>query len=103
MTDLPAGFSMPITDLEFAVGKRSTRRILPDAPVPSDALETLPAITAGDKITIEFIFGPVRVTAPGLARRAGYLGETIRVHADDTNRDLDAMIIDNHTVRIATP
>lgn len=100
LTDLPTGFNMPLTDPAQAIGKRAIHRILPDAPVPSDALETPPAIAAGDKITIEFIFGPVRVTAPGLARRAGSIGETIRVHAEDTNKDLDATIIDSHTVRI---
>ncbi|HLK57570.1 MAG TPA: flagellar basal body P-ring formation chaperone FlgA [Chthonomonadaceae bacterium] len=102
VTDLPAGFSQPLMSLEQAIGKRATRRIPADSPVPADALETPPAIAAGDKVTIEFIFGPVHVTAPGLARRAGAVGETIRVHSDDTNRDLDAVIIDSHTVRIET-
>jgi flagella basal body P-ring formation protein FlgA len=69
-------------------------------PIPANALETPPAIAANDRITIEYAFGSVRITAPGLARQSGAIGDTIRIFAPDTKRELDAVIISNRLVRI---
>ncbi len=99
--DLPAGFSGPVLSLEEAVGKRATRRLAAEAPVPASALETPPTLAANDKVTIEYVFGTIRITAPGLARQAGMVGDTIHVYATDTRTELDAVIVDARTVRIA--
>ncbi len=98
--DLPPGFTQPVTDLNAAIGMRATRRIQADAPLPADALETPPAVEDNSKVTITFAFGEVRITAPGLARQAGKIGDTIRVYAQDTHKELDAVIVDDHTVRV---
>jgi len=99
-TELPVGFTTPLTDLRDAIGKRATQRFFANAPLPASALETPPAITANDKITIEYIVGAIRITAPGLARQSGAIGETIHVYSADGKKDLDAIVVDSHTVRI---
>lgn len=99
--DLPSGFTRPVRKLEEAVGKRTTRRITADTPLPADALETPPAVEANSRVTLSYEFGMVRITAPGLAQQTGKIGDTIRVYATDTHRELDGVIVDSHTVRIA--
>jgi flagella basal body P-ring formation protein FlgA len=101
LTELPSGFTQPITDLQAAIGKRTTRRIQADMPISATVLETPPAISANDRITIEYAFGPIRITAPGLAHQSGAVGDTIRVYALDTQKELDAVIVNSRTVRIA--
>ena len=99
--NLPDGFSLPILDVSLAVGKRATRRILAEAPISSGALETPPAVTGNDKVTIEYVFGSIHISAPGLARQSGAIGDVIRVYATDTRKELEATIVDTRTVRIA--
>ncbi len=100
LTDLPPGFTQPITDLQDAIGKRSTRFLQSGQPIPATAVETPPVISANDQITIEYVFGTIRITAPGLARQSGKVGDTIRVYAPDTRKELDAVIVNNRMVRI---
>lgn len=99
--DLPSGFIRPVQSLKDAVGKRVKMRVNADAPISLTILDTPPAVKYGDRVTIEFVFGAVRITAPGIVRGGGAIGDTIRVNATDTKKDLDAIIVDSHTVRIA--
>ncbi len=99
-TELPAGFGEPIVSLEAAIGKRATRRISSDAPLSSSAVETAPAITANDRITIEYRFGSIAISAAGVAHQNGAVGDTIRVTATETHKELEGLVLDSHTVRI---
>jgi flagella basal body P-ring formation protein FlgA len=98
--DLPSGFVRPAISLKEAVGKRVKAKVMADAPVSLNNLDTPPAVKFGDRVTIEFVIGAVRITAPGLVRGSGAIGETIRVHAPDTKKDIDAIVIDARTVRV---
>jgi|GEM_PF-2153684 len=99
--DLPSGFVRPVKTLREAVGKRVKSRVNADAPISLNLLEMPPAVKYNDRVTIEYIIGAVRITAPGIVRGSGAIGDTIRVHAPDTKKDLDAVIVDSRTVRIA--
>ena len=99
--DLPSGFVRPVQAIKDALGKRVKMRINADAPLSLNGLDTPPAVKFGDRVVIEFVFGAVRITAPGVVRGTGAIGETVRVNAPDTKKDLDAVIVDAHTVRIA--
>jgi flagella basal body P-ring formation protein FlgA len=98
-TDLPTGAS-PIADIHAIVGKRATRRMPANTVVQTGAVETPATMTANERITIEYIYGAIHITAPGIARQAGATGDTIRVFASDTQKDLDGIIVNEHTVRI---
>jgi flagella basal body P-ring formation protein FlgA len=98
--DLKSGPEAPITAFEDALGKRATRRIAANAPISASMLEKAPLIAANDAVTIEFIYGALRVTAAGVARQAGAEGDTIHVYATDTKRELDGIVIDKHIVRV---
>lgn len=100
IAQLPAGFTQPCLDFKDAVGKRTRRNLMADLPISTVNLEIPPAINANDKITIEWIFGTARITAPGLSHQTGFIGDTIRVFATDTKKELDAVVVDSRTVRI---
>lgn len=101
-TELPKGFVQPVSVEKDAVGKRARRRILFNAPLSQTALETPPVVSANDRITIEFVVGALRITAPGLARQSGMVGETIRVFVGETKKEMDAVIVKPHLVRITS-
>jgi len=101
--ELPAGFGSPVREIRDVDGKRATRRILMDTPIPSNALETPPVVLQNGHVTIEYLIGAIRITAPGKALQPGLIGETIRVYALDTRRELDAVVVSKGLVRITEP
>jgi flagella basal body P-ring formation protein FlgA len=100
--ELPPGFARPLTVTKEAIGKRAKRRILADTPISATFLETPNAISFNDRVTIESVYGPVRITVPGVARQSGAIGDFIRVYAPDTKKEVEAQIIDSQTVRLGT-
>lgn len=89
-----------LTTTRPAIGKRVKRRILNEAPLAASDLETPPAILANTEVTIQFIYGAVQVTAMARTLQSGAIGETIRVQTTDTRKELDAVIVNSHTVRM---
>ncbi len=100
LVDLPPGFVKPMIHMEDVIGKRVTRRIMADAPISAAVLETPPDIAANARLTIEYVYGSIHITAPGMARQAGKIGDTIRVYALDTHKELEAVIVDARTVQL---
>jgi flagella basal body P-ring formation protein FlgA len=98
--DLASGPGAPITSIDDSLGKRSTRKIPANAAITAEMLEKAPMVSANDSVTIEFMYGALRVTAAGVARQTGAEGDTIHVYATDTRKELDAIVIDKHTVRV---
>ena len=100
LVDLPGGFAHPLADVQSVVGKRATRRIVIDGPVSADWLETPPDLKANTRVTIEYVFGSVHITAPGLTQQAGMIGDMIRVYAQDTHKELSVLVVNDHTVQL---
>lgn len=98
--DLPPGAPVPLTDVQAAIGKRTTRRILQGQTLPANAVENVPVIAAGAKVTAEVVVGGVHITAPAIARTAGAVGDRIRVFVTDTKKELQGIIVDASTVRV---
>lgn len=98
--ELPPGFAHPIAKVEEAVGKRARRQLRAHLPIAADMLETPPDLVANARVTIEFVVGAVRITAPGIAREAGVVGDTIRVYCTETKKEVEAVIVDGRTVRV---
>ena len=89
-----------LTTTKPALGKRVKRRILNDAPLAATDLEAPPAVLANTEVTIQFNYGAVQVTALARTLQSGAIGETIRVQTSDTHKELDAIIVNSHTVRM---
>lgn len=83
--------------------------VLP-APVPSESAPFQPAaapsaapaiaIHRSDAVTIVVRQGDLLVTAKGVAREPGSVGQTIRVHRDGAPSDLAATVLDAQTVQL---
>ena len=85
---------------ELAVGKRLTRNIPSHFPVTQDALGEPYAIRQGMRITIQYLSGPLRVLALGIAKEDGAIGASIRVTNLVSKKDLWAQVVDAETVQV---
>lgn len=104
-----AGFH-PETDavLEGAPQVVVTAASVPDAPPPSAAATeaahltaaVTPAIHRGDSVAIVVQDSGMTITTKGVAREAGAVGQSIRVHREGVMTDLSATIIDAQTVQV---
>lgn len=86
--------------IEDFVGMRTTRHILADAPLTDLNVEVVPVIERGASVTIVVQNGALVVTAPGITRGSGGIGETIQVENTLSRQRLSAVIIDAHTVEV---
>lgn len=86
--------------LEEFVGLRASRSILAGAPLTELNVEVVPVIERGDAVTILVRSAGLVVTAPGVARGSGGIGEIITVENTLSKQRLQAEIIDAHTVEV---
>ena len=98
--DVPPSFARPLTSVKPAIGKRIKKRVLMDSPLSALDLEVPPAVLANVEVTIQFNYGAIQVTARARTLQSGAVGETIRVQTTDTHKELDAVIVNSHTVRM---
>ena len=59
-----------------------------------------PVIHRGDPLTIVIQTGPLTITAPGVAREDGGVGQTIRVHREGLMTDLSVRVMDAQSVHL---
>jgi len=59
-----------------------------------------PTICRGDVVNLQSVAGCVSVVTPAVAKQDGAMGDRILVHSQTTDRDIQAQVIDAHTVRV---
>ena len=91
---------MPLTDSTYLEGKIAARYIPAGSIVYNSQVEPKPVVQPGDKVSIIFEKGALKVTAEGVARQKGGVGETIRVVNLGSKKVIQAMIIDSLTVAV---
>jgi len=89
-----------LENLDLAVGKRVTRSVAAHFPITEDALGTPYTIRQGARITIQYLQGPLKVVAAGVAKEDGPAGASIRVSNLDSKKDLWARVVDSQTVQV---
>ena len=67
------------------------------APTKTPLQNQVPVIHRGDPLTIVIQTGPLTITAPGVARESGGVGQTIRVHREGVMTDLSVQVLDAQT------
>jgi flagella basal body P-ring formation protein FlgA len=98
--DAPTGSAVPLTDLQAVLGKRTTRQILQGALITDTSVELTPVIASGAQVILEVTVGGVTIRTSAVARAAGAVGQSIRVFAEKTKKELTAVVIDEKTVRM---
>ena len=89
-----------LENLDLAVGKRVTRSVAAHFPITEDALGTPYMIRQGARITIQYLQGPLKVVAAGVAKEDGPAGASIRVSNLDSKKELWARVVDSQTVQV---
>ncbi len=87
-----------MTDPDSLDDCRAARTINPGSLVDSRWVEKVPLVQRGDRVTLEYESGGVRVTANATAMEDGYRQQTIRVKTEYANRLIDAVVTGDGTV-----
>jgi flagella basal body P-ring formation protein FlgA len=95
--ELPADY---ITDVDALIGKRARRAIDANTVLRPDLVESAPVVKRGDRVVIIAETKGLRITAVGQAKQKGAPGERIPVVNLDSNRVIQAQVVDGRTVRI---
>jgi flagella basal body P-ring formation protein FlgA len=85
---------------ELAVGKRLIRAVQSRYAVTEDVLGEPFTIRQGARLTIQYLSGPLKVMAQGVAKDDGPIGGTIRVTNLDSKKELWARIVSADTVQV---
>lgn len=91
---------LPLTDSTFLENKIATQYIPAGSIIFNSLAEERPLISPGDKVSIIFEKGALKITANGVARQKGTAGETIRVVNLGSKKIINAMVIDSLTVAV---
>ena len=94
------GAGAPLTDVAALIGKRTTRRIIQGAALTIACVECSPIIMPGAKVNLQVAVGGVVISSPGIARTQAAQGETVRVYATETKKELTGIALDAGTVRV---
>jgi flagella basal body P-ring formation protein FlgA len=88
-----------ITDPDSVIGMWPKRTINPGRIVDRRWLVPVPLVCRGDRVTVAYETGAVRISTTAIAMEDGHRDQKIRVKRDDGNRLLSAIVIDEKTVR----
>ncbi len=85
----------PVSAASLAVAPPSMEAARPSVP-----LIPVSMVHRGDAVTIQIQDGALAITAGGVARDNGGVGDTIRVHRDGVMTDLTVRVVDAQTVQM---
>lgn len=89
-----------ITNPETVIGKRTRRPLDSSSVLTSDAVEFPPLVKHGDRVRIIAETSGLRVSAFGQVKQKGAQGELIQVVNLDSNKVIQARVVDSQTVKI---
>jgi len=82
----------------LTVGKIIKRSIPANFIITERNIENIHAVKKGQKVILLFDSGRLRITAKGVAKENGFIGENIRVLNTSSKKQIEGKIIDNRTV-----
>ena len=94
---LPADY---IADPAAVLNKRTRRLLDANTVLRPDLVESQPIVKRGDRVRIIVESAGMRITAVGEVKQNGCLGERIPVANLDTNKVIQARVVDPQTVKI---
>lgn len=89
-----------IADPEAVLGKRTRRLLDANTVLRPDLVESQPIVKRGDRVRIIVESPGMRITAVGEVKQNGCLGERISVANLDTNKVIQARVVDTQTVKV---
>ena len=89
-----------ITSPETVIGKRTRRPLDSGSVLTADAVEFPPLVKNGDRVRIIAETSGLRISAFGQVKQKGAQGELIQVVNLDSNKVIQARVVDSQTVKI---
>lgn len=90
-----------LRELESAIGQRVKRSVREDRVLRASAIEGVPVVERGDRVTVVLESGPLQIQGIGRAQEAGAVGDWIRVLNLDSRRELSGRLDDQGRVHVA--
>jgi flagella basal body P-ring formation protein FlgA len=90
----------PVTDTSFLEGKQAAKYIPAGSIIYPSMVASIPVIDTGDKVNIIIDKGLIKVTAAGVAKQKGGIGDVIKVVNLSSKKVLKGEIIDSMTVAL---
>jgi flagella basal body P-ring formation protein FlgA len=90
----------PICDIAQTSGMVATHYLPVGRSLTNSMIMTPPTMKVGDNVTIKYSHGPLSLTADGVARENGSVGDRIKVSNTLSRKIITAVIVDNTTVAI---
>jgi flagella basal body P-ring formation protein FlgA len=91
---------LPITDPVKLEGKQARKYIPAGSMIYLSMIENVPVVNAGDRVNIVIEKGLIRITAEGVARQKGGIGDLIRVVNLGSKKVIRAVVVDSTTVAL---
>ena len=82
------------------IGLRATRFIEAGVPITQAMLEPVPTVDRGDLVTLVIEVGAIRIRAMAEVRAPASAGRMTKVRVLQTNKLLDAQVLDSQTVSL---
>jgi flagella basal body P-ring formation protein FlgA len=84
----------------LAIGKVIKRSVPANFIITERNIENIHTVKKGQKVILLFDNGRLRITAKGVAKESGFIGENIKVLNTSSKKQIEGEIIDNLTVRV---
>lgn len=97
---VPLGPLTLCTDIAQVTGKAAKRRIAAGREINKGYIAIPPDVMAGEVVMIKAENEKIKVTAKGIARQDGAIGDVIQVLNSRSNRKLQAMVIGRSKVQV---
>ncbi len=97
LTDLPSDI---VRRPEAALGNRATRMIYPNTVLQASMFDAPPVVDRGDIVKIVANAGPMTITATGMVKQQGCLGEMVRVMNTESKRTVIARVTGPGAVQV---
>jgi flagella basal body P-ring formation protein FlgA len=97
---VPLGSLTLCTEIAQVIGKAAKRRIAAGREINKGYIEFPPDVMAGEVVMIKAENEKIKVTAKGVARQNGAVGDVIQVLNSRSNRKLQAMVIGRSKVQV---
>ncbi len=98
--DIRNSFNDVFTRKKDLLGKRAKTNIGIGEIIRREMVEVPPVIRRGERVTIVAESNTLKITAPGIAKQDGRIGETIRVQNILSKKIITGSVINDHTVKV---
>lgn len=98
--DLSKVPSQALKGLDAAVGMRTKRKLFPKTVLRQDYIEAPHVVQRGDLVKIIARSSVLQLTAQGITKERGRMGERIRVENIDSKKQVYATVVDASTVEV---